>query len=86
MKETIFKPKKPFLNQVELLADKLAGNISSQSANIFNKSIINFSIKGVNKQRINELLGDDAQLRGDADMPGLMTGYVDLLFKHNEKY
>ena len=46
----------------------------------------NFSVNKVNRQLINELLDEDAQLRGESDMQGLMTGYVDLLFRHNNKY
>lgn len=45
-----------------------------------------FSMDKVNKQRINELLGDEADLGGEADIEGLMTGFVDLLFRHNDRY
>ena len=45
-----------------------------------------FSVDRVNKQVINDYLGDDAKLGGETDIEGLMTGYVDLVFEHKEKY
>ncbi|TVQ06842.1 MAG: hypothetical protein EA361_19075 [Bacteroidetes bacterium] len=47
----------------------------------------NFSIKdNVSKEAINQILGEEAELAGDATLQGLMTGFVDLLFLHNNKY
>ena len=45
-----------------------------------------FSMEQVNKQKINEILGEEADLGGEADLQGFMTGFVDLLFEHNGKY
>jgi len=45
-----------------------------------------FSMEQVNKQKINEILGDEAELVGDANLQGLMTGFVDLVFEHKGKY
>ncbi len=47
----------------------------------------NFSFKGnVSKDNINKILGEDTELKGDAHLQGLMTGLVDLVFQHNNKY
>nr|HPI70863.1 3'-5' exonuclease [Tenuifilaceae bacterium] len=45
-----------------------------------------FSINKVNKTEIDKYLGEDAKLTGEADLQGLMTGFVDLLFEHKGKY
>lgn len=45
-----------------------------------------FAMEQVNKTVINGYLGEDAHLGGDADLQGLMTGFVDLVFKHQGKY
>ncbi len=45
-----------------------------------------FSMEQVNKTVINSYLGEEAYLGGDADLQGMMTGFVDLLFEHNGKY
>lgn len=45
-----------------------------------------FSMDKVNKTKLNEILGDEADLAGEADIEGLMTGFIDLLFEHNGKY
>lgn len=45
-----------------------------------------FSMSKVNKTVINELLDEEADLRGEADIEGLMTGFIDLLFQHDGKY
>ena len=47
----------------------------------------NFSIKDeVSKQKINDMLGDEARLGGEATLQGLMTGFIDLIFEHKGKY
>lgn len=45
-----------------------------------------FSMNKVNKKKINEILGEEADLSGEEDIEGLMTGFIDLLFEHNGKY
>jgi len=45
-----------------------------------------FSVDRVNKKVINDYLGDDATLGGEADIEGLMTGFMDLMFEYNGKY
>jgi exodeoxyribonuclease V beta subunit len=45
-----------------------------------------FSINQVNKHLLNEVLGEQADLKGEADLEGLMTGFIDLFFEHEEKY
>ena len=45
-----------------------------------------FSMENVNKTTINEILGDEAELSGEADLEGLMTGFIDLVFEHKGKY
>ncbi|MEI7661369.1 MAG: UvrD-helicase domain-containing protein [Bacteroidota bacterium] len=45
-----------------------------------------FSLKRANKIKINELLGEEADLAGEADIEGLMTGFIDLFFMHDGRY
>ncbi len=45
-----------------------------------------FSVDQVNKQALNEILGEEADLGGEADIDGLMTGFIDLVFEQNGKY
>jgi len=45
-----------------------------------------FAIENVNKTAIAEVLATDAQLNGEVDIEGLMTGFIDLVFEHNGKY
>jgi len=45
-----------------------------------------FSMNKANRKTINELLGDEAELVGEADIEGLMMGFIDLVFKHKGKY
>ena len=45
-----------------------------------------FSMSKVNRATINEILGDEADIGGDTDIEGLMTGFIDLLFEHKGKY
>lgn len=45
-----------------------------------------FSMNSANKAEIDRLLGDEADLNGEATIEGLMTGFIDLLFEHNGKY
>jgi exodeoxyribonuclease V beta subunit len=45
-----------------------------------------FSVDKVNRQVVNEYLGEDAKLGGESDMEGLMTGSMDLVFELNGKY
>jgi len=45
-----------------------------------------FSMDKVNKTKLNEILGDEADLGGEADIEGLMTGFIDLFFEHKGKY
>lgn len=45
-----------------------------------------FSIDSVNKKILNEILGEEADLVGETDLEGLMTGFVDLVFEHNGKF
>ncbi len=45
-----------------------------------------FSMDNVNKMAINEALGIEAQLEGEADMQGLMHGFLDLFLEHNGRY
>jgi exodeoxyribonuclease V beta subunit len=45
-----------------------------------------FSVDRVNRQVINQYLGDDANLGGESDIEGLMTGFMDLVFEHKGKY
>ena len=47
----------------------------------------NFNIReGVRKDKIDKILGQEAELAGDATLQGMMTGFVDLLFEHNGRY
>jgi len=47
----------------------------------------NFSIReGVKKEDIRKILDLEAELKGDATLQGMMTGFVDLVFEHNGKY
>lgn len=46
----------------------------------------NFSMNGVAKAVIDRIMGEEAELTGDAELQGLMTGFIDLLFEHNGKY
>jgi exodeoxyribonuclease V beta subunit len=46
----------------------------------------NFSMNGVEKKKIDELLGEAAELSGEASLQGLMTGFIDLIIKHEGKY
>jgi exodeoxyribonuclease V beta subunit len=45
-----------------------------------------FSMSKVNRATINDILGDEADIGGDTDIEGLMTGFIDLLFERNGKY
>jgi exodeoxyribonuclease V beta subunit len=45
-----------------------------------------FSVESVNRTEINRLLGEEALLKGESDMDGLMTGFIDLVFEQNGKY
>lgn len=45
-----------------------------------------FSLDRINRTEINTLMGDEADLSGEAEIEGLMTGFIDLLFEHNGKY
>jgi exodeoxyribonuclease V beta subunit len=45
-----------------------------------------FSLDKINKTEINSLPGEDASLSGEADLEGLMTGFIDLVFEHQGKY
>lgn len=45
-----------------------------------------FPLSNINKTEINSLLGDEAELRGEADLDGLMTGFIDLVFEHKGRY
>ena len=45
-----------------------------------------FSVDKVNRQVINEYLGDEAKLGGESFIEGLMTGFLDLMFEHKGKY
>lgn len=45
-----------------------------------------FSVDKVNRQVVNEFLGEDAKLGGDTEIEGLMTGFMDLMFEHKGKY
>lgn len=46
-----------------------------------------FSIKiQVHKPLIKKMLGDDIHLPGDASLQGLMNGFIDLIFEHNNKF
>jgi exodeoxyribonuclease V beta subunit len=45
-----------------------------------------FSVKNVNKAAIAGVLGTEAELNGEADIEGLMTGFIDLVFEHNGRY
>jgi exodeoxyribonuclease V beta subunit len=45
-----------------------------------------FSVGRVNKTVINDLLSEDTRLGGEIDIEGLMTGSIDLAFRHNGKY
>ncbi len=48
--------------------------------------MFNFVINNASKNRINDVLGDTAELAGNAALQGIMTGFVDLLFEYNGKY
>jgi exodeoxyribonuclease V beta subunit len=45
-----------------------------------------FSVDKVNRQVINQFLGEDADLGGESDIEGLMTGFMDLVFELKGKY
>jgi len=45
-----------------------------------------FSIENVNKTAVAKILDTEAELNGEADIEGLMTGFIDLVFEHNGKY
>jgi exodeoxyribonuclease V beta subunit len=45
-----------------------------------------FRVDKVNRQVLNGFLGEDANLGGETDIEGLMTGFMDLMFEHNGKY
>jgi len=45
-----------------------------------------FSMDNINKTEINKILGSQADMEGDADIEGLMHGFIDLFFEHNGKY
>jgi exodeoxyribonuclease V beta subunit len=45
-----------------------------------------FSLGKAKKTGINEILGEEADLAGEADIEGLMTGFIDLVFEHNGKF
>ncbi len=45
-----------------------------------------FSLDKVKKSDLNKRLGEEAELAGEADIEGLMTGFIDLVFEHKEKY
>lgn len=45
-----------------------------------------FSMNKVNRATINDILGDEADIGGETDIEGLMTGFIDLLFEHDCKY
>ena len=45
-----------------------------------------FSLSKVNRAKLNEILGEEADLGGETDIEGLMTGFIDLFFEHNGKY
>jgi exodeoxyribonuclease V beta subunit len=45
-----------------------------------------FSMESVNKTEINKILGEEADLEGEADIEGLMTGFIDLFFEYHGKY
>lgn len=47
----------------------------------------NFAIKNsVNRTDIDKALAEHAELKGESQIQGLMTGFVDLLFEHGGKY
>ena len=46
----------------------------------------NFSMNGVAKAKIDRIMGAEAELTGEAELQGLMTGFIDLLFEYNGKY
>lgn len=45
-----------------------------------------FSIDSVNKTAVAEILASDARLNGNVNIEGLMTGFIDLVFEHNDRY
>ena len=45
-----------------------------------------FSVDKVNRQVINQYVGEDATMGGETDIEGLMTGFMDLVFEHKERY
>ena len=45
-----------------------------------------FSMDKVNKAAVHAILDGEAGLSGEADLEGLMTGFIDLLFEHDGKY
>jgi len=45
-----------------------------------------FSVDKVNRQVINQYVGEDATMGGETDIEGLMTGFMDLVFEHNGRY
>jgi exodeoxyribonuclease V beta subunit len=45
-----------------------------------------FSVDKVNRQVVNDYLGEDAKLGGDTEIEGLMTGFMDLMFEHKGRY
>lgn len=45
-----------------------------------------FSVDAVNKKKIATELASYAELNGEADIEGLMTGFIDLMFEHKGKF
>jgi len=45
-----------------------------------------FAIDQVSKSKINDIMGEEADLSGPADLNGLMTGSIDLVFESGGKY
>jgi len=45
-----------------------------------------FSVENVNKTAVARVLATEANLNGEADIEGLMTGFIDLVFEHNGKF
>jgi len=45
-----------------------------------------FTVNRVSRSEVDRYLGEDARLGGDSNIEGLMTGSIDLLFRHKGKY
>ena len=45
-----------------------------------------FSMDNVNKNELNKILGEEADLEGENDIEGLMHGFIDLFFEYNGRY